>query len=130
MKACHAILAEAKRLIESEGLVVKIVSGGGSSNYIDALNTGVLTELQAGGGALTDNLYYNKANLKDHGHQVGFFVLTQIMSVPKDQSRAMADAGHKALGWHPFGNYFPSTFVFEISFLTFCNQRWFSTTIW
>jgi D-serine deaminase-like pyridoxal phosphate-dependent protein len=82
---------------------VKVVSGGGSCNYIDSLKNGVLTEVQAGGGAIGDLLYYHKANLKDHGHLMGAFILSQVISVPRDQSRAVVNAGFKSIGWHPFG---------------------------
>jgi 3-hydroxy-D-aspartate aldolase len=99
----HAILAEAKALIEKEGIEVPIVSGGGSSNYPAALQVGVLTEIQAGGGALTDSLYAYKAGLIDHGHKIGSLTLTTIMSVSPQCDRAMGDAGFKSVGWHPFG---------------------------
>ncbi|MDF2867949.1 MAG: hypothetical protein K0S11_1419 [Gammaproteobacteria bacterium] len=99
----HEILAQAKAQIEQQGIQVKVVSAGGSCNYIDCLNLGVVTEIQAGGGALGDLLYCNKANLKEHGHQMGALILTQIISVPQDKSRAMGNAGFKAVGWHPFG---------------------------
>lgn len=99
----HNVLAKAKSAIESVGIKVNVVSGGGSCNYIDCLNTGILTEIQAGGGALGDLLYYHKANLKDHGHRMGALILTQIISMPSDQSRAIGDAGFKTVGWHPFG---------------------------
>lgn len=99
----HDLLAKAKLAIESVGIKVNVVSGGGSCNYIDCLKTGILTEIQAGGGALCDLLYYHKANLKDYGHKMGALILTQIISVPSDQSRAIGNAGFKAVGWHPFG---------------------------
>jgi 3-hydroxy-D-aspartate aldolase len=99
----HEILAQAKALIEQQGIQVKTVSAGGSCNYMDCLNLGVVTEIQAGGGALGDLLYCDKANLKEHGHQMGALILTQIISVPQDKSRAMGNAGFKAVGWHPFG---------------------------
>lgn len=99
----HAILAQAKAQIEQAGIPVKTVSAGGSCNYMDCLELGVVTEIQAGGGALGDLLYCHKANLKDHGHEMGALVLTQIISVPQDRSRAMGNAGFKAMGWHPFG---------------------------
>ena len=99
----HDILAQAKLLIEAEGIEVKNVSGGGSCNYMDALHKGVLTEVQAGGGAIGDLLYYHQANLKDHGHLMGALLLTQIISMPGDQSRAIGNAGFKAAGFHPFG---------------------------
>lgn len=99
----HEILKNAKSQIEAAGIKVNVVSGGGSCNYIDALKMGVVTEIQAGGGALCDLLYYHKANLKDHGHKMGIFVLSQVVSIPQDKSRATANAGFKAVGWHPFG---------------------------
>lgn len=101
----HEILANAKLCIEHHGIPVEVVSGGGSCNYIDAINVGVLTEIQAGGGAIGDLLYYYKANLKDHGHLMGAMILTQIISVPTDQSRAVANAGFKSVGIHPFGGF-------------------------
>ena len=33
---------------------------------------------QAGGGALSDRLYVDKAHLGDHGHIYAVFVLTQV----------------------------------------------------
>ncbi len=59
--------------------------------------------MQAGGAAICDVLYYHKAHLKDHGHLMGAFVLAQIISIPSDQSRAIANAGFKSIGLHPFG---------------------------
>eukprot|EP01095_Lingulamoeba_sp_RSL-Kostka_P005277 TRINITY_DN16608_c0_g1_i1.p1 TRINITY_DN16608_c0_g1~~TRINITY_DN16608_c0_g1_i1.p1 ORF type:complete len:625 (+),score=214.58 TRINITY_DN16608_c0_g1_i1:49-1875(+) len=101
----HNLLLEAKELIEKEGIEVEIVTGGGSSNYIDVLKIGALTEIQAGGGAFVDWLYCHKANLCDHGHEIGTFILTQVMSVQNDPKRAMADSGFKTAGWHPFGGF-------------------------
>jgi 3-hydroxy-D-aspartate aldolase len=98
----HSILKNAKEKIEAQGILVPVVSGGGSCNYMDCLATEILTEIQAGGGALGDLLYYHKANLKDHGHKMGAMVLTQIVSIPEDRSRAVGDAGFKSIGWHPF----------------------------
>src|SRR5579885_1597788 len=99
----HDILAKTKNAIESAGMTVKVVSGGGSCNYMDCINNHILTEIQAGGGALCDLLYYHKANLKDHGHRMGALILTQIISSASDQSRAIGNAGFKSVGWHPFG---------------------------
>ncbi|MBN9412756.1 MAG: alanine racemase [Candidatus Paracaedimonas acanthamoebae] len=99
----HKILADAKAAIEAKGIDVKVVSGGGSCNYIDCLNANILTEIQAGGGAICDLLYSRKANLGDHGHKIGALVLSQVISVPNDKSRAVTNAGFKAIGWHPFG---------------------------
>lgn len=102
-KLSHDILAKAKTAIELAGIKVNVVSGGGSCNYVDCLDIGILTEIQAGGGALCDLLYYHKANLKNHGHKMGALILTQIISVPSDQTRAIGNAGFKSVGWHPFG---------------------------
>lgn len=99
----HKILDEAKFAIEARNINVATVSAGGSCNYIDCIRTNVLTEIQAGGGILCDLLYYEKANLKDHGHKIGAFIQTEIISVPSHQKRAMANAGFKTVGWHPFG---------------------------
>jgi D-serine deaminase-like pyridoxal phosphate-dependent protein len=100
----HNILAEAKKLIEDAGIKVNIISGGGSCNYIDCLSLGIINELQAGGGAICDLLYYDKANLKDYGHKMGAMLLTTIISVPSE-TRAMGDAGFKATGFHPFARF-------------------------
>ena len=35
--------------------------------------------------------------------EVGVFLLTEIISAPLEQKRAVGNAGFKALGWHPFG---------------------------
>jgi D-serine deaminase-like pyridoxal phosphate-dependent protein/catechol 2,3-dioxygenase-like lactoylglutathione lyase family enzyme len=102
-KKSHELLAKTKSAIESAGIKVNVVSGGGSCNYMDCLDAGILTEIQAGGGALCDLLYYHKANLKDYGHKMGALILTEIISAPSDQSRAIGNAGFKAVGWHPFG---------------------------
>lgn len=99
----HTILAQAREAIENAGIAVNVVSGGGSCNYPDCLEAGVLTEIQAGGGAVCDLLYYHKAGLKNHGHQIGALLLAQVISTAADQSRAIANAGFKSAGWHPFG---------------------------
>lgn len=101
----HDILAHAKAAIEAEGIVVKIISGGGSSNYMDCLDTGIINEIQAGGGLIGDVLYCHKAGLQTHGHRIGAFLLTQIISVPSNQTRAVGDIGFKKSGWHPYGGY-------------------------
>lgn len=99
----HDILRTAKYLIEQKGIKVEVISGAGSCNYIDALNNSVLTEIQAGGGAVCDLLYFHKAHLKDHGHLMGSLMLAQLISVPSDKRRAIANAGFKSIGMHPFG---------------------------
>lgn len=99
----HGILAEVKAKIEAQGITVQVVSAGGSCNYIDCLETGIVNEIQAGGAAIGDLLYQYKANLGDYGHKMAALILTQIISVPTDKSRAIGNAGFKAVGWHPFG---------------------------
>jgi 3-hydroxy-D-aspartate aldolase len=101
----HEILKKAKRAIESIGIKVNKVSGGGSCNYIECLDTEILTEIQAGGAILGDLVYLDKANLKQHGYKSGAFLLTQIITLPFDKRRAVGNAGFKQCGWHPFGGY-------------------------
>ena len=52
--------------------------------------------------AFIDKLYNTSAGLGAKGHKIGTFLLTTVVSASKDGSRAMADAGFKATGWHPF----------------------------
>jgi D-serine deaminase-like pyridoxal phosphate-dependent protein len=101
--AAHEKLREAKLAIESVGISVPVVSAGGSSNYIDALNEGIINELQAGGGVtISDKLYLHLAHLANHGHRPAVRVESTVMSVQSDPTRAVADAGFKSVGWHPF----------------------------
>eukprot|EP01064_Diplonema_japonicum_P018097 TRINITY_DN26795_c0_g1_i1.p1 TRINITY_DN26795_c0_g1~~TRINITY_DN26795_c0_g1_i1.p1 ORF type:complete len:571 (+),score=159.07 TRINITY_DN26795_c0_g1_i1:68-1780(+) len=101
-KRSHGKLQAAKEAIVEKGIDVPVATAGGSCNYIDALDTGVLTEIQAGGGVTNDKLYNTSAGLGEHGHVVASFVYTTVVSVAVDGSRAMADAGFKSVGWHPF----------------------------
>jgi 3-hydroxy-D-aspartate aldolase len=98
----HAMLAATRSALEQRGITVRTVSAGGSSNYVDALDANVITELQAGGGALTDALYYHHAGLSHHDHRIAAFIVTQVMAVDRNGQHAMADAGFKTVGWHPF----------------------------
>lgn len=103
-RASHGILARAKQAIEAAGIVVQLVSGGGSCNYPQSLAVGTLNELQCGGAAICDSLYYDRAGLKDAGHRMAALVVAQVISAPADDpTRATANAGFKAVGWHPFG---------------------------
>lgn len=100
---CHQMLAEAKRRIEEKGVKVDLISAGSSCNYMDCLKAGIINEVQAGGGTICDILYCEKANLQDHGHKMGALILTSVISMPADKTRALGNAGFKAVGWHPFG---------------------------
>ena len=100
----HAILAQAKAAIEQSGIEVSVISGGGSSNYMACLETNILTEIQAGGGVICDLLYYDKAGLKQHGHQIGAYVVTQVINEPEQQNRIVTNSGFKSLGFHPFAD--------------------------
>lgn len=102
----HGKLAHARDAIKAADIPVRTITGGGSSNYPDCLKVGVITELQAGGGAITDALYYHKANLgTHHDHRIGAFIVTQVIGVSAEGTHAMADAGFKSVGWHPFGGF-------------------------
>ena len=100
---CHNILKATRDAIQEKfSLKDMIVSGGGSSNYVDALEAGIINEVQAGGVAVVDKLYAKAAGLEGHGHKIGSFLTTTVVSVSRDGLRAMSDAGFKAVGWHPF----------------------------
>lgn len=103
-KKSHALLAELHKCLVDLGITVPVISAGGSCNYMNCLDEGVVTEIQAGGGVLCDHLYYEKAGLKNAGHKPAIFLTTQLTSVASDGSRAMGNAGFKACGWHPFAD--------------------------
>ena len=98
----HAILKAAKEALVAAGFVNLFVSAGGSSNYKYALAAGVVTELQAGGAALCDKLYLDKAGLREMGHVPALKIRTTVVSAGAHPKRVSADAGFKHVGMHPF----------------------------
>jgi len=112
-KRGHSFMKTVKDHLEKHGFEVKLVSAGGSSNYMQALEVGIVNELQAGGGLVCDSLYYHKAGLSEFGHKIASSMLTTILSSPKDGSRFIADAGFKTIGLHPHSDlpYIKTNFV-------------------
>ena len=113
-KKSHSVLAETAALLKDKlGVAPAIISGGGSSNYPQALAVGVLNELQAGGVALCDKLYLHQANLADHNHVASLFVESTVISVNSHPLRAIADAGFKVMN-RIFKFFFSYMFVSKV----------------
>ena len=89
------LLQRARRAAEAAGILVGVLSGGGSGNYRFVLRQRLLTELQAGGAALMD-LTYEQMGVE--GHRRAFALSAQVVSAAA--GRAAADAGWKATGRH------------------------------
>lgn len=94
--AALAGLIESRRLIEDDGMVVGIVSGGGSGNYMFAASLDGLTELQAGGGCLMDPFYGKLCHLEELGFEYALTILTTVTSRPTPE-RVITDAGFKTM---------------------------------
>ncbi|HEX2033700.1 MAG TPA: DSD1 family PLP-dependent enzyme [Chloroflexota bacterium] len=91
-EAVGAAVASARRCAEA-GLPVEIVSCGGTGTYwLSAFLPGV-TEIQAGGGALSDLTYQERLGVP---HECALTVLTTVTSRPTP-TRIICDAGRKAL---------------------------------
>jgi D-serine deaminase-like pyridoxal phosphate-dependent protein len=91
------IFAAARSAVEAAGIVVDIMSGGGTGNYWFNIALGVANELQAGGGVLLDRTYQEKMRVPDHRQSL--FIQAQIVSTTVP-GRAVADAGWKTTGIH------------------------------
>ncbi len=92
------LLGETARQCRAAGLPVRIVSGGGSGDYLISAPLGVLSEVQAGGAIFCDATY-----LAWGAHtKPSLFVRTTVTSRPA-ADRIITDAGFKALpAWtHP-----------------------------
>lgn len=92
--AVQAFMAQAKALIEADGLVVTVVSSGGTPSMMQAGDAPVATEYRPGTYA------YNDRSLVARGvcawDDCALTVLATVVSVP-GASRAIIDAGSKAL---------------------------------
>lgn len=94
--AAGAGLIESRKLIEADGMAVKIVSGGGSGNYMFASQLDGLTELQAGGACLMDPFYGKLCHLEELGFEYALTILTTVTSRPT-ADRVITDAGFKTM---------------------------------
>jgi D-serine deaminase-like pyridoxal phosphate-dependent protein len=89
-------LVETRRLIESDGIRVSIVSGGGSGDHEEAASLEGLTELQAGGACFMDRFYGEECHLEERGFEYALTILTTVTSRPHPE-RVITDAGFKTL---------------------------------
>ena len=96
-------LVESRRLIETDGIPVGIVSGGGSGDHMFAAALDGLTELQAGGACFMDPFYGELCHLEELGFEYALTILTTVTSRPTAE-RVITDAGFKTLSakeeWH------------------------------
>lgn len=91
-------LVQTRRLIESSGLAIKIVSGGGTGTYTIAGDYDGVDEVQAGSYAAMDWFY---GDIRPEFKQA-MSILTTVISRPK-QSVLVVDVGRKGMGaeWGP-----------------------------
>jgi D-serine deaminase-like pyridoxal phosphate-dependent protein len=80
--------------LRQQGLSCEIVGGAGTGTFPHEAGSGVFTEIQAGSYAFMDADY--AANQDAPPFQHALFVLTQVMSTPRD-GLVVVDAGHKAV---------------------------------
>ena len=80
--------------LAQRGLSCGIIGGAGTGTYELELEAGLWTEIQAGSYAFMDADY--AANGDPPAFQQSLFVLSQVMSAPRD-GVAVLDAGHKAV---------------------------------
>ncbi|MCF8480364.1 MAG: D-TA family PLP-dependent enzyme [Rhodospirillum sp.] len=96
----QAFMAEAKALLEAEGLAVPVVTSGGSPSMFEVGLSPVVTEYRPG------TYVYNDRSLVDRGvcgwEDCALSVLTTVVSVPTS-NRAIIDAGSKVLTTDTFG---------------------------
>lgn len=87
-----AVLAEAKAAIESVGLAVRTVSGGGTSTMKEALRDAVITEVQAGTYALME------PDLEGLGLPFCCAVSIAATVISCSSGRVVLDAGRRTIG--------------------------------
>jgi D-serine deaminase-like pyridoxal phosphate-dependent protein len=91
---------ETRRLLESEGIAVEIVTGGSTGTYRVDAEGPVLTELQAGSYVFMDGAY---ARIGGIGFAHSLQVLATVISA-NQPDRVTVDAGYKAFSTdRPFG---------------------------
>jgi D-serine deaminase-like pyridoxal phosphate-dependent protein len=88
------VLVETRRAVESAGLAVRIVSGGGTGTYDITGNIDGIDEVQAGSYALMDACY---KKLRPEFRNA-MFVLSTIVSARPGGGRSIADVGVKGIG--------------------------------
>jgi len=83
------------RMIEADGIEVKIVSGGGSGTYMTSGLVEGMTEIQAGGGCFLDRFYGEECHMDDE-FEYALSVVSTITSRPIPE-RGIMDAGFKTM---------------------------------
>jgi D-serine deaminase-like pyridoxal phosphate-dependent protein len=95
--AATALLVASAEACRDRGIPVEVVSCGGTGTFpITARQPGV-TELQAGGGVLSDVRYRDKYGV---GLAQALTMMTTVLSRPKP-SRIICDGGRKTMSDHP-----------------------------
>jgi D-serine deaminase-like pyridoxal phosphate-dependent protein len=85
-----------RKIIESQGIEVPIITGAGTGTFIHERDSGVYQEVQAGSYVFMDRDYAdNIRDVADISFEHSLFVATTVMSRPNEQ-RAVVDAGLKA----------------------------------
>ena len=84
-----------RKLIESEGIAVDLVTGAGTGSFVLEAASGVFGELQAGSFLFMDADYaQNERDPAQPQFEHALFIKTQVMSA--DAEHAVCDAGHKS----------------------------------
>lgn len=95
---CYQLLAKTRRYLETNGIPVEIVSGGGTATYQAAATVPGITELQAGSYIFNDSTYYANGIVE---FDQALSVLATVISRPKrggaSGSVAILDLGRKAI---------------------------------
>jgi D-serine deaminase-like pyridoxal phosphate-dependent protein len=95
--ACRAALdplVATRRLLEDDGIEVRIVSSGGSATADVAARVDGITEIQAGGACLMDRYYRELCHL--NGYATALTVRVTVTSRPT-RERFITDGGWKAM---------------------------------
>ena len=92
--AAIALLTETADACRAAGLEVDVVSCGGTGTYWLAARQPGVTEIQAGGGVLTDIVYREQYGVTDHEHAAT--ILATVTSRPTP-TRIITDTGKKTM---------------------------------
>ena len=102
-----------RKLIESEGIAVELVTGAGTGSFVLEAASGVFGELQAGSFLFMDSDYArNERDPAQPQFEHALFVKTQVMSADgqsADGEHVVCDAGHKS---HAIDSGMPTVHAF------------------
>jgi D-serine deaminase-like pyridoxal phosphate-dependent protein len=98
-----------RKLIETQGIPVELVTGAGTGSLVLEASSGVFGELQAGSFLFMDADYArNERDPAQPQFEHALFVKTQVVSASRDH--AVCDAGHKS---HAIDSGLPTVQAFE-----------------